>query len=171
MTKENKKASKIDHQKENKTINQLKKEITELTKEKEEYLQGWQRARADFINYRKSQENEGFRARKAEKRRLIKKILEILDNFYLAEEKIDEKELDDNYLKGLSKIREQFEKFLAEEGVQELKTVGEEFDPVVHEAVTTIDSDKKSDLIVEEIKKGYLINGELLRPAKVKVSK
>ncbi len=164
MTKENKG--------ENGKIEKLEEKINNLEKEKEEYLEGWKRARADFVNYKKAKDTEGLKLRKDEKKRLMKDILAILDTFYLAEEKIEDERKDDDYLVGLLSIRKQFEKFLEDEGVKRLKTVGKEFDPNLHEAVAMVESEEsESDVIVEEVRKGYLIEGELLRPAKVKVSK
>jgi molecular chaperone GrpE len=69
-------------------------------------------------------------------------------------------------------VRE-FSRFLKSEGAEPLKTVGERFDPNLHEAIEQVETEKESEnnVILEELQKGYLLNGRLLRPAKVKVAK
>jgi molecular chaperone GrpE len=146
-------------------------EIEKLKKERDEYLDGWKRARADFVNYKKNQQNEIIEAKKRERKKIILDFLEILDNFYLAEKNIPGEERS-NYLDGLLNIKKQIIKILKNYGVEEVKTVGKEFDPNLHEAVAMVEAENKNNnIIVEEINKGYLLNGELLRPAKVKVAK
>jgi Molecular chaperone GrpE (heat shock protein) len=75
-------------------------------------------------------------------------------------------------IKGFLQIKKQILEFLKKYGVEEIKSVGEKFDPVFHEVVEEIDTDKfETGTIVEEIQKGYKINGRVLRPARVKVAK
>lgn len=146
-------------------------ELEEIRKKRDEYLEGWKRARADFVNYKKNEAARLSKARKKEKKKIILDLLEIVDNFYLAEKNIPDKEKND-YLTGLLNIRKQMEKFLKSYGVEEIDTVGNEFDPNIHEAVAMVDSEESdNNKIIEEVNKGYLLDGELLRPAKVKVAK
>ncbi len=101
------------------------------------------------------------------------KILPILDSFNHASEKIPEdlKE-EDEFIKGLLQIKVFFENFLKNEGVEELKCLGKEFDPFFHEAVEMVDDENnESGIIVGEIERGYKFKEKLLRPAKVKVTK
>ncbi len=149
----------------------MKEDLKKLEKEKEEYLNGWQRARADFINYKKNEISRITDAKKSEKRKIILEILEVVDNFELAEKNIPPKEKENDYIQGLLKIKDQLISFLEKMNVKSFETIGESFDPNLHEAVAMIDSDKESDTIVDEIRKGYLLDGELLRPARVKVAK
>ncbi len=147
-------------------------ETEKLRREKQEFLNGWKRARADFINYKKNEQARLAKAKKREKVKIMRDVLDILDSFDLAEKNIRKSKKEDNYLSGLISIKKQFKKFLHTHGVEELKTEGKEFDPNLHEAVAMVDSDKiESGKIVEEVNKGYLLDGELLRPAKVKVAK
>ena len=143
-------------------LEELKKALKKCQKEKAEYLAGWQRSRADFINFKRE---EGERFKKffeVEKTEMILKILPILDNLQKAT----------NYSEGLFQIEKQFQKFLKEEGIEEIKTEGEKFDPNFHEAVKEVEAgDKEPGTIVEVLEKGYLIKGQVLRPAKVKVVK
>lgn len=140
-----------------------------------EYLAGWQRAKADFINYKKDElkRMEGFLQFAAEG--FILKILPILDNFEIAfsqETSLKDEEQIDKTIEGFRQIEKQLKDFLQDQGVEEIKSMGEKFDPNLHEAVERIESDEgESETIIEEVQKGYKINGRLLRPAKVKVLK
>jgi molecular chaperone GrpE len=155
-----------------KEIEDLKKKLKECEKLKNEYLTGWQRARADLINYKKEEMERVGELIKFSANGLILKILPILDNFEIAEKKLPENLKRDENIKGVLQIKNQILNFLKEQGVEEIKSVGERFDPNFHEVVGEVEAkDKEPGTIVEEIQKGYKINGRLLRPAKVKVAK
>jgi len=162
----------------NKELNtdDLKKKLEECEKLKEEYLAGWQRARADFLNYKKEEIERIGELMKYVGEEFILKILPILDNFEIAIKEVrsmkSEDEKIEETIKGFLHIKTQLEDFLGSQGVEEIKTIGEKFDPNFHEIVGEIETkDKESDVIIEEVQKGYKINGRLLRPAKVKVIK
>jgi len=155
-----------------KEIEELKKKLEEAEKLKNEYLAGWQRARADFLNYKKEELERLGEMVKYAGETLILKILPILDNFEIAEKKLPEDLKNNENVKGILQIKNQILNFLKEQGVEEIKSVGERFDPNFHEVVEEVEmKDKEPGTIVEEIQKGYKINGRLLRPAKVKVAK
>ena len=167
MTKKEEKKNKKE-----KSNEDLEVKLQELKKERDEYLNGWKRARADFINYKKNEKSRIAKARKNEKKDIILEILSILDNFNIAEKNIDKEEVSDDYWSGLMSIKRQLENLLFSYGVEPIECLGEEFDPNIHEAVAMIeDENTTSEQIVEEVRKGYLLDGELLRPAKVKVAK
>jgi len=153
-------------------IERLKKKLEEAEKLKQEYLAGWQRARADLINYKKEElERVGDFIKRANEN-LIFDFLPILDNFDNAEKTISAEKKEMPEIKGFLQIKKQILEFLKKYGVEEIKSVGEKFDPVFHEVVEEIDTDKfETGTIVEEIQKGYKINGRVLRPARVKVAK
>jgi molecular chaperone GrpE len=166
MTEENK------EKKETGGAGDLKKKLEEAEKKAAGYLAGWQRARADFLNYKKEEVERMEVFLKYAVEEFILKILPVLDNFDLAEKKLPEDSKNSEDVKGLLQIKTQLSDFLKNEGVEEIKTIGEKFDPNLHEAVEEVESkDKDSGIIVEEVQKGYKINGRLLRPAKVKVVK
>ena len=151
---------------------ELKKKLEKYQKEKAEYLAGWQRARADLLNYKKEEMERIGEVLKYVDTGLILKILPILDNFEIAEKKLPENFKNDENIKGLILIKNQLQDFLKNQGVEEIKSVGERFNPNFHEVIEEIETkDKESGIIVEEIQKGYKINGRLLRPAKVKMAK
>ncbi len=177
MTEEQKKEQKQIKEKE-----QEKKEkdqrILDCEKKRDEYLAGWRRARADFLNYKKDEtEKLGVTIFFAQ-RGLILKILPILDNFYKAEqdsvkllEKHQSPELKQS-IKGFLQIKKQIEGFLKDLSVEQIKTVGEKFDPNFHEAIEEVEvKNKETGVIVEEVEKGYTFQNKVIRPSKVKTAK
>jgi molecular chaperone GrpE len=155
-----------------KEIEELKKKLDETEKLKNEYLAGWQRARADLINYKKEEMERIGSFIKIAQEGLILEFLPILDNFDIAEKKIPNDLKENENVKGLLQIKQQILDFLRKKGVEEIKSVGEKFNPAYHEVVGEVDTDQfETGTIVEEVQKGYKINGRVLRPAKVKVAK
>ncbi|MBM3250672.1 MAG: nucleotide exchange factor GrpE [Candidatus Nealsonbacteria bacterium] len=156
-----------------------KKQLEDCQKQRQEYLENWKRERADFLNYKKEEIERTGGLLKYVSEGFILKILPILDNFNLAEKKLPENFKKDDNVRGILQIKKQLEGFLKSQGVDEVKTVGERFDPNFHEVVEEIaetgslqfKEPGSRGMIVEEIQKGYKINGRLLRPAKVKVVK
>ena len=149
-----------------------KKKLEECQKQKEEYLAGWQRARADLINYKKTEMERVGEILKYANEGFILKFLPILDNFDLLEKKLSAEGKNSNDFKGILQIKKQIQDFFSNQGLQEIKSVGDKFDPNLHEIAEEVEAaNKDKGIIVEEIKKGYKINGRLLRPAKVKVVK
>ncbi len=153
-------------------IEELKKKLEECQKKRDEYLAGWQRARADFLNYKKEEMERIKEILKYGNENLILKILPILDNFELIEKKLPENLKNDENLKGVLQTKTQFQDFLKNQGIEEIKTIGEKFDPNFQEVVEEVEvKDKESGTIIEETQKGYILNGKVLRPAKVKIAK
>ena len=151
---------------------ELKKQLEICEGEKKEYLDGWKRAKADLINHKKDEFRRVEEVINREKKEVFVKILLILDNFVRAAKEVEKQEELNHTTEGFLKIKGQLESFLIEEGIEEIKTVGEEFDPFYHEAVETVESETvESGMIAEELQKGYLYKNEVLRPAKVKVVK
>ena len=153
-------------------LEELKRKLEECQKQKDEYLAGWQRARADFLNYKKEEIERIEEILKYADVGLILKILPILDNFEIAEKKLPENLKNDENVKGLLLIKNQIQDFLKNQGVEEIKTIGEKFDPNLMEVVEEVEGKNvDSGIAIEEIQKGYKIHGRLLRPAKVRVAK
>ncbi len=161
----------------NKTsIEELAKKLEECEKKASEYLAGWQRARADFSNYKREEMERIGEFLKYAGEEFILKILPILDNFEIAIKEIQNPKSpiqnSEEIIKGFSQIKNQFLDFLKNQGAEEIKAVGEKFDPNFMEAAETVEKEgADSGIVVEEIQKGYKINGRLLRPARVKISK
>ena len=150
----------------NNNIENLKLEIENSRKQADEYLNGWKRAKADYLNLKKEMEAQNKEIREWLSKIFLLPMLEIMDNFDRAGT------LD----AGIENIKKQFQDFLKANGVEEMKVVGEKFDPLKHEAVESVEGGPpaqagESGRIIEEVRRGYLVNGEVLRPAKVKVYK
>ncbi|MEK7664746.1 MAG: nucleotide exchange factor GrpE [Patescibacteria group bacterium] len=158
----------------NNEFENLKKQLEEAAAKRDEYLCGWKRERADFINYKKEEIKKIGQLIKYANEELILKILPILDNFYLAEKHVPEgKEFTDGFLQ----IKKQFENFLAKEGIEPIEVMGKKFDPNLMEAAeeasgaTDSANSAESGTVVEEIQRGYTLRGKLIRPARIKVAK
>jgi molecular chaperone GrpE len=151
---------------------ELKKQLEELKMQKEEYLLGWQRERADFLNYKKEEMERIGQLMNYAGEEMVLKMLPILDNFEIVEKNLSEDAKKDANIKGLLMIKKQIQDYIKNFGAEEIKSVGEKFDPKLHETVEEVEiKDKEQGTIIEEIQKGYKINGRLMRVAKVKVAK
>ena len=157
---------------------ELKKKLDECQKLKDEYLAGWQRSRADFLNYKKEEMERIGEILKYANEEIILKFLPILDNIDLAESQLPEKlkrgdegtSQSIKWTKGFLQIKTQIREFLAKEGIQEINVIGEKFDPNTMEVIEEVEGEE-SGKVVEEVQKGYKMNGKVIRPAKVKVAK
>ena len=144
-------------------------ELAKCQQEKDEYLDGWKRARADLANYKKDESKRFEAIAKFSQESLARELINVLDSFDLA---LISLEFDTKTQKGLYLIRAQLEDILAKNGLERIiVSVGQPFDPSLQEAIASIESDKPSGSVAEEVEKGYLLNGKLIRPARVKVSK
>jgi len=166
----------MNNEKKELSLEDLKKKLEECQKLKDEYLAGWKRERADLLNYKKEELERIGEILKYADVGLILKVLPILDNFEIAVKEVESMKSEDmkieDIIKGFLQIKNQFQDFLREQGVAEIKSVGERFDPNLHEVVEEVEvNDKEHGIIIEEIQKGYKIQDRLLRPAKVRVSK
>jgi len=146
-------------------IKKIKEKLEVCQKEKTEYLIGWQRARADFINYKRRQEEQLTEWSGMFGEGLIRDILPVLDTLDAAEKHKSES------AGGLKLTRDQLMKILQKYGLEEIKSVGEKFNHNLHEAVEQVITEGLENAVVEEAQKGYLLNGKVIRHAKVKVSK
>jgi len=151
---------------------ELKKELEKCEKKREEYLAGWKRARADFINYKKGEMERIGELIRFAAAGLILKALPILDNFEIAEKNLSEDLKEDESVKGFLQIKTQIKDFLEERGIEEINCLGEKFDPNFHEAIEEVEvKEKESGIIIEQIQKGYKFQGKVIRPSKIKVVK
>ena len=159
-------------QKKSSDSEEFKKEIEKYKKLKEEYLANWQRERADFLNYKKEELLRMGEIVSYASTDLILKIIPILDNFELAEKNISSKVKNNEEINGLLQIKNQLDDFLKKQGVEEIESVGKKFDINLHEAVEELEvKGKEPGVVLEEVKKGYTMQGRVIRIAKVKVSK
>jgi len=148
--------------KKSKKDDEIKKTLSELQKQVEEYKNKYLRALADYQNLEKRVLGKEEEAKTKEKKRLLTKILSIVDDLERAE----------IFLKdpGLIQIKNRFYELLKSEGVKEIVVLNKEFDPQLAEAVEMV-AGEKDNFIIEVVNKGYLLDDQILRVAKVKVSK
>ena len=152
--------------------NDLEKALKECQKLKDEYLTGWQRARADLLNYKKDELKRVSQFVDYALSELVLKILPVLDSFEKARKELPENLKGNKYLEGFFQIEKQLLSVLKSQGVEKIESLGEKFDPRIHEVVGEVEAkDKEAGVVVEELEKGYRIGEKLLRPAKVKISK
>ena len=150
----------------------MKMTVKEAQAKAKEYLEGWKRAKADHINYRKKTENQKEELVKYCNEDLILKILPVIDAFDLALEHVPKKHKTDDWVVGIVAIEDMLLKVLKENDVEEVETEGQKFDPEFHEAVEHVkDKDFKTGEIVEELARGFKLNGRVIRAAKVKVAR
>lgn len=144
-------------------------ELEKCKKEKDEYLAGWQRAKADLINYKKEEIQRLEEVARYGNEDLIMELITVLDNFDLglaALEKAGPVE------KGIYMIRAQIEDILRKRGLLKIEIkVGDKFDPQIAEAISEVESENPPATIIEEIEAGYRLYDKILRPARVKISK
>ena len=163
---------KKQQKKQKESIDELKKDLEQIEKQKNDYLAGWQRAQADFINYKKQEIIKINELIKYSQEEFILNFLPVLDSFDLAEKKMSQEVKNDENIKGLMQIKNQILVFLKNQGVELIETEKQKFDPSIHEAVDQIQAtEQESGTIIEEIQKGYKVNGRLLRSARVKIIK
>ncbi len=172
MTKEDKKD--LDDEAAN-----LKKDLEETKTKCEEYLNGWKRERADFLNYKKGEMERISELAKYANEELILNILPILDNIYLAESHVPEELKKNPWIEGFDQIKDQLVEFLKKEGIEPIKTLYEKFDPNYMEVVEEIPAresshdgaPEESGIAVEVVQTGYTMHGKIIRVAKVKITK
>jgi molecular chaperone GrpE len=140
-----------------------------LKKQAEELTQALQRERADAINLRRRHEAEIANLKSHLKTGVIKDLLPVIDNFERAIKHIPKDIKDNDFVKGVQGIVKQFEKTLADMGVERIKTVGEEFNPVYHEAVSLEEGEGAKEIVSEELQAGYKIGDDVIRHAIVRV--
>jgi molecular chaperone GrpE len=187
----NEKEEKLENQKENterikdkekkeeensKNLEELRKRIEKLEQEKQEYLNGWQRERADFLNYKKAEEKRFQEVVKFANERLIKSLIPVMDSLELAIESTNKDRKDqenDSYLKGLLLIYSQMKDLLEKEGVEVINPKkGEEVNPYFEEVISEVKTTEvPENKIYQVLEKGYILRGKVIRPARVIVGK
>lgn len=157
----------------------FKERLEKCEKEKEDYLNGWKRAKADLINYQKDEAKRFEELIKFGTLDMIRDFIPVLDSFAALERTLEGEPRLDNQsgrdladVVGFRLIRIQLEDLLKKNGLERMTVnPGQSFDPAFHESVGEIESDYPVGSVVLEIERGYLLNGRVVRPARVKLSK
>jgi len=137
-----------------------------------EYLNGWQRTQADFENYKKQTEKRMKDIIEFGNAGLLLDLLPLYSHFKSALKHIPKEQKQEGWCQGLGHIKKLWEDLFAKFNIQEIKTVGEEFNHNEHEAIEyEEDKEKKDHEIIKEIQPGYKLNDKIIQPAKVVVNK
>ena len=154
-------------------IKKIKEKLAICEKEKQEYMNGWQRERADFINYKKRSEEEKKEYIKFANESLLEEMLTVLESFDMAfMDKEKWNSVPENWRVGVEYIHSQLVKVLDDNGLKEFTPkVGDKFDPALHVAEEVSPTDKKEEdnTILSVKKKGYMMNGKIIVAPKVVV--
>ena len=143
----------------------LQRQVAELT-------EALQRERADATNIRRRHDEQLANLKSVLQVSVIESLLPVIDNFERALKHVPEDLADNDYIKGVQGVVKQFEQTLQGLGVKRIATVGEPFNPHVHEAVAHQESDQHApDTVIQEYRSGYKFKGKLLRPSMVVVAK
>ncbi len=147
----------------------LGRKLADAEKQRDEYLEGWRRAKADYLNYKKEENGRLEQIAKYTSEDLLREMVTVLDNFDLglrALEKAGPVE------KGVYMIRAQIEDILKKRGLERVRlNPGDPFDPATAEAIAEGESEQPPGSVAEEIEPGYRLYDKVLRPARVKLSK
>ncbi|HRY30937.1 MAG TPA: nucleotide exchange factor GrpE [Candidatus Paceibacterota bacterium] len=155
-------------------IKKIREELHNCQKEKQEYLDGWQRAKADFINFRKRSEEEKKDTVRYATQNFILEILPTLDSFEHAfRNKEHWESAPAEWRQGVESIYSQLRDVLTRHGVREINPIDEPFDPKLHHSVDVVPvtEDKDNGKIVEVLQKGYALNDKIIRCPNVRVGK
>jgi molecular chaperone GrpE len=155
---------------EKKVEGELQDLVAGLEKERDEYLSLAQRTKADFENYRKRVSREATEAEARGRATLARELLSVVDNLeraLAAAQPRDDDSAANHIAEGVRLVYEELSGVLVNAGVESFEPTGERFDPVQHEAVMT--KPGKEGEVVEVLQKGYRLNGQVLRPARVVV--
>ena len=151
--------------------NSMEVQLSEAQAKAAEYLDGWQRARAEFANYRKRADQERAEAYGNASVDTLRKILPVIDDFDRAISNVPPDKANDEVIKGFNLIHRKLSNLLEGAGITVINPVGEEFNPKYHEAIGTDESsDVPSGHVTAVLQKGYLYGDKVLRPALVRVA-
>lgn len=148
---------------------QPKADIALLEQQIGELTDALQRERADATNIRRRHDEQLANLKTTTKAHVVKELLPVVDNFERALKHVPEELKGNSYIKGVEAIVKQFEKTLADMGVQKIQTVGAVFNPHEHEAVSMEEGDGGQEIVSEELQSGYKVGDQVIRHAMVRV--
>ena len=155
-----------------KTLKKFRADLKTCVKEKNEYLTGWQKERADFANYKKQEEDRKAIFSEAMRERILARFLTVMDSFNMAfANKEAWNKVDENWRKGVEYIYGQMNTVFEEYGVKPIGEVEESFDHNIHQSIEMVPTDKKEDdhKVALVVQKGYKLGERVMRPARVNV--
>ena len=150
----------------------MRRQAETLQKEKDDIFAKLQRVAADYDNYQKRSAKQITDNVAYEKDKIVKSLLPVLDNFEYILANTSCGAADETLLKGVKIIYDQMLDVLKGHGIEQIKSAGEPFNPAHHEAIThRSENSKEEGLVLEELQKGYKLNGRLIRASRVVVNK
>ena len=150
-------------------LKKLKEQLEKAEADRDQYLSGWQRAKADYLNYKKEEQARLGEIARYTNEDLLREMVTALDSFDLGLQALEKA---GPVEKGVYMIRSQIEDLLKKRGLERIPMKpGDTFDPAFAEAITEGESDEPPGTIAEEIEPGYRLYDRVLRPARVKLSK
>ena len=150
-------------------IESIKKTLEEVKEQADRYLANWQRSEADFINYKRRNEQEKAELASFAKAGLMTNLLPVLDDFERALDNISDDSDTATWVEGIKLIYRKLKTVLENHGLTEIEAEGALFDPNFHEAVMCVEGEEGK--VCEEIQRGYKMHDRLLRPSMVAVGK
>lgn len=158
---------------ENEEKQEHKEDLEQKLEEKEEEIEEWKdhymRLKADFENYQKHVQRQQKKFVETAHKDLIQDLLDILDSFDEAIPSL--KKQDPDAAKGIEMIYNNLRNKLKKHGLKPIEAMGKKFDPYIHDVLLEEESDQEKGTIIEEYQKGYMLNDNIIRHSKVKVSK
>ena len=148
-------------------------ELDTVKQERDEYKNNWLRALADYQNLQKETVARRVEWAQMSERQILEEFIPIYEHLKLAISNKQNKQSagEDSWADGIKNVIKQFQSVLKEHGVEEIKTVGEKFNPNLHEAVQEQESESESGIIINEISGGYKMGDKVIKAAKVIVAK
>ena len=152
-------------------IKKLREKLSQCTTQKQEYLDGWQRSRADFLNATREGEKQYTQALQVARVELTEGLLPILESFEMAFNDKSWQNMNETWRRGMEGIYSQCFDFLRERGIEVIDPTGEHFNPSFHESVESVPvTDKKQDGVVTKVlQRGFKLGDHVIRPARVAV--
>src|SRR3989344_2220016 len=148
-------------------LKKLKDELAKVKAERQEYLDGWQRCKADSVNARKDMESRAARTAEMLRESLVHDIIPALDGFDLATQTEAWASVGDGWKNGMEQVQGQLVEALRTHGIERFGKVGEPFDHALHEAIQEIDGPGEPHMILKIVRHGYRTKDRVLRPAQV----
>ena len=151
---------------------ELKDKLNLCEKERDEYLDGWRRTKADLANYKADEMKRLEEMAKYGNEEIIKGMIGVLESFDLAMQSIK----DEKSREGVEHIRSQLEETLKRHGLQKIELkIGDKFNPQFHEVLlqdeTNSADEGEHDIVLEELSCGYMLHGKVIKTSKIKISK
>ena len=154
---------------ENDEIAELKAQLAQKEEQIQENIDRLKRLQADFDNFRRRSRQEKEELSAHVTQNIIRELLPLVDNFERALNADNSQEIT-SFKEGIDMINKQFINILEKNGLEKINCVGEQFDPNFHEAIMRVeDADKEDGTIADELQKGYMVQGKVIRPSMVKV--